>query len=175
MKILVIFFASLALTAAAMAQMEMPKPAPELAKLNMFAGAWTLDGETKPGPMGPGGKMTETEKCEWMQGNFFLVCHSDYKTPMGDGPALSVMGYSNDDKAYTYREFNGFGEFTESKGSVEGDTWTWVNDEKMGGMTMKGKFTMKVLTPTSYSFSFEMSQDGTKWTNVMDGKATKTK
>jgi hypothetical protein len=83
------------------------------------------------------------------------------------------MGYSNDDKAYTYREFNSFGEFEDSKGSLDGDTWTWTADEKMGGMTMKGRFTMKMPSSTSYTFSYDMSQDGTKWTTVMDGKATK--
>ena len=32
---------------------------------------------------------------------------------------------------------------------------------------------MKVVSPTSYTFKYEMSQDGTSWTTVMDGKATK--
>ncbi|MGO9088586.1 MAG: DUF1579 family protein [Candidatus Sulfotelmatobacter sp.] len=165
----------LVLVAAALAQMEMPKPGPEHKKLDVFAGSWTLDGDIKPGPMGPGGKMTETEKCEWMDGSFFLVCHSDFKGVMGGGTGVSYMGYSNDDKAYTYREFNSWGEFENSKGSLDGDTWTWTSDEKMNGMAMKGRFTMKITSPTSYNFSFEMSQDGTKWTTVMDGKATKEK
>jgi len=165
----------LVLVAVALAQMEMPKPGPEHKKLDVFAGSWTLDGDIKPGPMGPGGKMTETEKCEWMDGGFFLVCHSDFKGVMGSGTGVSYMGYSNDDKAYTYREFNSWGEFDDSKGSVDGDTWTWTSDEKMNGMAMKGRFTMKITSPTSYNFSFEMSQDGTKWTTVMDGKATKGK
>jgi hypothetical protein len=52
---------------------------------------------------------------------------------------------------------------------------TWLGDEKEGGMVMKGRFTMKITSPTSYNFTFEMSQDGTKWTTVMDGKATKGK
>jgi hypothetical protein len=85
------------------------------------------------------------------------------------------MGYSPDDKAYTYRELNSWGEFTDSKGSVDGDIWTWTSDEKMGSTTMKGRFTMKVLSPTSYNFSYDMSPDGTKWTTVMDGKAIKGK
>jgi len=173
--ITMISVAWLVLVAAALAQMEMPKPGPELKKLDVFAGSWTLDGDMKPGPMGPGGKITETEKCEWMDGGFFLVCHSDFKGVMGSGTGVSYMGYSNDDKAYTYREFNSWGEFDDSKGSVDGDTWTWTSDEKMNGMVMKGRFTMKVTSPTSYNFSFEMSQDGTKWTTVMDGKATKGK
>ncbi len=169
-----ILAAWLVLAAGALAQ-EMPKPGPEHKKLDAFAGTWTLDGDMKAGAMGPGGKVTENEKCEWMEGGFYLVCHTDFKTTMGKGSGVSVMGYSTDDKAYTYREFNSWGEFTDSKGSVDGDTWTWTNDEKMGGMTMKARFTMKVTSLTSYNFSFEMSQDGTKWTMVMDGKATKTK
>jgi hypothetical protein len=160
-------------TLSAFAQMEMPKPGPEQKKLDLFAGSWTLDGDMKAGPMGPGGKMTENEKCEWMDGGFFLVCHSDFSGSMGQGKGVSYMGYSSDDKAYTYREFNSWGEFEDSRGAVDGDTWTWTSDEKMGPQTMKGRFTMKITSPTSYNFMFEMSPDGSKWTTVMDGKATK--
>jgi len=163
------------LAAAAMAQAGMPQPGPEHKKLDMFAGSWTLDGQMKPGPMGPGGSMTETEKCDWMEGGFYVVCHADFKSTMGNGSALSLLGYSTDDKAYTYREFNSFGEFMESKGSLDGDTWTWTGDEKMGGATSKGRFTMKFTSPTSYTFTYDMSPDGAKWTTVMDGKATKGK
>jgi hypothetical protein len=165
--------AFLLMAASGWAQMDMPKPGPEHKKLDMFVGSWALEGDMKASSMGPGGKMTESEKCEWMDGGFFLLCHTDFQSAMGNGTGISVMGYSTDDKVFTYREFNSWGEFDDSRGTVEGDTWTWTNDEKMGGMTMKGKFTMKILSPTSYNFSYEMSQDGTKWTMVMDGKATK--
>ena len=165
--------AAFLLATTAIAQMGPPKPGPELKKLDVFVGSWTLDGNMKPSTMGPGGAISENEKCEWMDGGFYLVCNSEYKSTIGNGVGLAVMGYSPDDKAYTYREFNSFGEFEDSKGSVAGDTWTWIADEKMGGMTMKGRFTMKIISPTSYTFMFEMSQDGTKWTTVMDGKATK--
>ena len=167
------FVTGLLLMAAALAQAGPPKPGPELKKLDVFAGAWTLDGDMKPMMGSPGGSMTESEKCEWMEGGFYIVCHSDYKSSMGNGVGLSVLGYSTDDKAYTYREFNSFGEFDDSKGTADGDTWTWTSDEKMSGMTMKGRFTMKMTSTTSYTFIFEMSQDGTKWSTVMDGKATK--
>jgi hypothetical protein len=158
---------------AAFAQMEATKPAPELKKLDVFAGSWSLEGAMKPGEMGPGGSMTENESCEWMQGNFYLVCHSDYRGTIGSGVGIAVMGYSADDKAFTYREFNSAGEFEDSKGVLDGDTWTWTSDEKMGGMTMKGRFVMKMTSTTSYNFHFDMSQDGKTWSTVMDGKATK--
>jgi hypothetical protein len=160
----------------AMAQMQPPKPGPELKKLDFFTGTWTLDGNMKPGMMGPGGSTAESDKCEWMEGGFYVVCHSTYKMEgMGSGVGLSVLGYSSDDKVYTYREFNSFGEFDDSKGTLDGDTWTWTNEEKMGGMAMKGRYTIKVTSATSYNFMYEMSQDGTKWTTVVDGKATKGK
>ena len=174
MKPLRLVILSILLCAAtAIAQTQPPKPAPELKKLDMFVGAWTLEGTMKPSEMGPGGSMTENEKCEWMEGDFYVVCHSEYKSTMGNGVGLSVMGYSADDKAYTYREFNSFGEFDDSRGSVNGDTWTWTSDEKMGTMTMKGRFIMKITSPTSYTFTFDMSKDGTTWSTIMEGKASK--
>jgi Protein of unknown function (DUF1579) len=174
MKSLAILSAAWLLCATtALAQNGPPTPGPEHKKLDIFAGTWSLDGDMKPSSMGPGGKVTETEKCEWMEGNFFLVCHTDFKSTMGDGTGISVLGYSSDDKAYTYREFNSWGEFDDSRGSVDGDTWTWTSDEKMGPNTFKGRFTMKIVSPASYNFTFEMSPDGAKWTTVMDGKATR--
>jgi hypothetical protein len=170
----IILFAGLALAAVAAAQETAPKPAPEHKKLEILAGAWAVDGEVKPNPMGPGGKMSESEKCEWMEGGFFLVCHVEFKSAnSGNGSAVSVFGYSPADKAYTYREFNSWGEFEDSRGTIDGDTWTWTSDEKMGDVTMKGRFTMKFTSAASYTFLYEMSQDGAKWTAMVDGKATK--
>lgn len=165
----------LLLAGAAFAQMQAPAPAPEVQKLDVFAGSWTLTGDLKPGPMGPGGTITENETCEWMEGKFYLVCHTDFKGTMGSGTGLSILGYSTKDKMYTYREFNSWGEFEDSRGSLEGDTWAWNSDENFAGTPTKGRFTMKITSPSSYDFSFEVSQDGTKWTTVMDGKATKSK
>jgi Protein of unknown function (DUF1579) len=163
--------AAFIVAAATMAQAAAAKPGPELKKLDVFVGMWTLDGTVKPGMMGSGGTMTENEKCEWMEGGFYLVCHSDSKSTMGNSVGLSVMGYSADDRAYTYREFNSSGEFNDSKGTVDGDTWTWTS--AMAGSTMKGRFTIQVTSATSYTFVFDMSEDGAKWSTVMEGKASK--
>jgi hypothetical protein len=169
-----ILAAGMVLAAAAMAQESTPKPAPEHKKLDVLVGSWILEGDVKPSSMGPGGKVTENEKCEWMEGGFFLICHVDFKSATsGNGSGLSVIGYSISDKAYTYREFNSWGEFEDSRGSLDGDTWTWTSDEKMGDAVMKGRFTMKFTSPAAYTFTYEMSSDGAKWTAVVDGKAKK--
>ena len=160
--------------ASAQTPMEMPKPAPELKKVDYFTGNWKVEGEAKPGPMGPGGKFTGTDAWGWMQGGFFLVNHSKFAGGgMGTGSSTAFMGYDTDKKVYTYDEFNSMGETVHSTGTVEGDTWTWQNEAKMGTQMMKGRFTTKILSPTSYSFKFEMSKDGANWDTVMEGKATK--
>jgi len=155
--------------------MEIPKPAPELKKLDYFTGSWILDGEIKPGPMGPGGKMTETERCKWMDGNFFLEIASDFKSSMGNGTGVAYMGWNSDDKVYTYDAFNSMGEAEHAKGTLDGDTWTWGSEDRMNGQMVKTHFIIKQLSPTSYSFKFDMSLDGSTWTTAMEGKATKQK
>jgi Protein of unknown function (DUF1579) len=166
----------LLLTVAALsvpAQMPVPKPAPELGKLDYLAGNWTTDTDMKPGPMGPGGKVTSNDEVRWMEGKFFLVMHSKFTGSMGDGMELAIFGYDPEHKVYTYNAYNSWGEAGRSTGTVDGDTWTWNSDENFGGQPMKSRYTMKVLSPTVYSYKFEVSKDGTQWSTVMDGKATK--
>jgi hypothetical protein len=155
------------------AQVRPLKPGPELKKLDGFVGTWTLEGSMKPGMMGPGGPVTEEEKCGWMEGGFYLVCHLEYKGSIGDKVGLSVRGYSADDKVYTYRAFNSAGEFEDSRGTFDGETWKWTTETKMGGVTVKSRFTMKMNSAISYNFAYETSGDGAKWTTVIDGTGTK--
>jgi hypothetical protein len=153
-----------------------PKPGPEHQKLNYFVGNWTSEADMKPSPMGPGGKITVSEDSQWMEGGFFVVIRSTFKSAeMGSGSGIAFLGYDPQEKVYTYDEFNSVGQADHAKGTVEGDTWTWRSDVKMGPQTMKGRYTMKILSPTSYSYKFEMSPDGTKWDQVMEGKDTKNK
>jgi Protein of unknown function (DUF1579) len=171
--ILLIAF-TLALAGSLEAQMGPPTPAPELKKLDFLAGHWTSEATVNPGPGMPGGKFTAEGQAEWMEGNFFLVEHSNYDFPgMGSGKEMAIYGYDSEKNVYTYTSFNSAGNAETATGTVDGDTWTWLSDEHFGGMTMKGRFTMKVLSPTSYTMKFEMSPDGTSWNTIMEGKATK--
>ncbi len=172
-----VFCFALLLVAAAStmyAQMSPPTPAPELKKLDFLAGDWTSEGTMKAGPDMPGGKFTMTTHAEWLDGNFFLIEHNHGDMgPMGKITELSALGYDTDRKLYTYNAFNNTGQAESATGTLNGDTWTWLSDEHFNGMTMKGRFTMKVLSPTSYEMKYELSQDGTNWTTGMEGKATK--
>ena len=153
---------------------QMPKPGPELEKLKYFLGTWKMEGDMKPNPMGPGGKFTATEHNEWMPGGFFVVGHSNGSmAAMGKITGTAFMGYNPEEKVYTYNEFNSMGEAEASKGTIEGDTWTWTSEEKMQGKMVKGRFTMNIASPTSYTFKYEASMDGSDYATIMEGKATK--
>ncbi len=166
---------ALARTISAQAPPEMPKPGPEQGRLQYFVGRWITEGEAKQSPFGPAGKITGSEHYEWLPGGFFLEIHASAKGPMGDEKGLAVMGYDANERVYTYHAFNSLGMAVAATGSLQGDTWTWKSEMKMGGMPMKGRYTVKELSPVSYRFRFESSKDGSSWSTVMEGKATKVR
>src|ERR1700686_64188 len=160
--------------AAAQSPSQMPTPGPEQKRLQYFAGTWNSEYDVKPGPMGAGGKMIETDRSQLLPGGFFLVTHTDGKTFMGDIHEVAVMGYDGEGKVYTYDAFNSFGEAEHFKGTVQGETSTWPWESKMGGQPVKMRFVAKEVSPMMYTMKLEMAGAG-GWTTVMEGKATKTK
>src|SRR5579884_3401646 len=155
--VLLLFVLSLA--SSLLAQMQAPPPGPEVKKLDYFAGDWKSDADMKPDPMMPnGGKVTGTDHFEWMKGGYFLVGHTDFKMSNQSGAEMSVLGYDPKEKVYTYNAFNSMGQNESSKGTVNGDTWTWTGDADMGGgQVMKGRFTMKIVSPTVYTYAYDIS------------------
>src|SRR5262249_14987426 len=136
-----------------------PKPGPEQKNLAYFAGSWTLTGDIKPGPMGPGGKFNGTEHVEWMPGGFFLVSHSTSSSLMGKETGLAVYGYDSDKKTYTYDEFSSSGENIHATGTFDGKTWTWTSEMTANNMPLKGRFVVTQTSANSYTFKFDLSQD----------------
>jgi hypothetical protein len=168
-------FVFIVLSSLAFTQVSALKPAAELKKLDYFVGTWTLEGEFKPGAMGPAEKVSGTDRYEWMEGGFFLAGHSDFKSADGNGSSLAVMGYNTQDGIYTYDSFNSMGDAEHAKGSLSADTWIWTAHAKIGTKDTQSRYVVKVLSPTWYSFQHLMSEDGYTWTTVIEGKATKVK
>jgi len=153
----------------------MPKSGPEHQRFHYFVGEWKNEGTMKASPWGPGGKFTGTDH-DTMLGDFFLVLRTDGTSPMGTMKGVAVIGYDAKEKVYTYDSFDSMGTHELSKGTISGSTWTWLSPEQdMGGKKVKGRFILKEVSPTSYTYSYDMSTDGGAWANVMEGKATKVK
>ncbi|HKW19537.1 MAG TPA: DUF1579 family protein [Terriglobales bacterium] len=152
-------------------------PAPELKKLDYFTGTWTLEATIPAGPWGGGGKFSTSGDSEWMKGGFFLVDHADFSMPAdlgGTGTGESIFGYDPDKKVYTEDRFDSLGRHAVVTGTLDGDTWTWTGENNYGGMTIKSRLTLKMISPTSYTSKYEVSADGgANWMTFWDGKATK--
>jgi hypothetical protein len=153
-----------------------PKPGPEHEKIAYFVGKWTGQGELKPGPMGPGGKITSSDNCEWFEGRFSVICRSEGTTPMGPTKSIGILGYSPEEKVYTYYGVDNSGMTMASvpKGTLKGDTWTYHDEGMMGGQKVKTRVTIKELSPTAYTFKMEMQGPDGKWMPMMESKQTKS-
>ncbi len=152
-----------------------PKPGPEHQKLAYFAGKWTSEGESKASEFGPAGKFTFTQTCEWFDGGFALVCHSEGKIGEGAFKGLNVMSYDLSEKTYVYFETNSFGENVFSRGKVDGDTWAWTNTATMNGKAVRARFTLKQASADAATFKFEMASGDGPLALVMEGKQTRQK
>jgi hypothetical protein len=152
-----------------------PKPGPEHAKLGYFVGVWNADGEAKSGPMGPGGKITSKDKCEWFEGGFSVICHSKGTSPMGPTKSIGIIGYNAEEKVYTYYgvDNSGMTMSTVPRGTLDGDTWHYTDESLMGGQKVKTRVTIKEVSPTSYTFTMEAQGPDGKWMTMMESKNTK--
>ncbi len=152
-----------------------PKPGPEHERLGYFVGKWTAQGEMKPGPMGPGGRMTSSDTCEWFEGRFSVICRSEGTTPMGPTKSIGILGYNTEEQVYTYYgvDNSNMTMATVPKGTVRGDTWTYTDESTMGGQKVKMRVTIKELSPTAYTFKMEMQGPDGKWMPAMESKLSK--
>lgn len=153
------------------------KPGREVKKLDYFVGSWTVEGTIPPGPWGAGGKYSITHDNEWMTGNFFLICRTKSKMPLdlgGETESISFTGYDVDKKVYTDTGFDSHGGNGVSQGNLDGDAFTWRMSEKLSdGQVIQQRETNKMLSPTRYTTRFEVSDDGTNWTVMMESIVTK--
>jgi hypothetical protein len=161
----------------AQAEPQMPRPGPEHQRLHYFVGNWQTELEQKASPMGPGGKVTVTDHNE-MLGDFFVVFHRDERGPTESGKEIGIMGYDSSQKVYTYEHFDDNGDVGRAITTISGDTWVFLwpatDDCKDGGkQQLKGRITLKEVSPTSYTFVNEISIDGGPWTKLQEAKATK--
>jgi hypothetical protein len=150
-----------------------PQPSPEHKKLAAFVGTWKDEAEMKPGPFGPGGRMSLTETCEWFIGGFSIVCHTETLRIRDNLKTLTVLTYEPGEKVYRLYEFNSVGWRSEARGTVDGDTWTFDGESKMGGKLIKSRSTIKLSSPDSATMTSEMSVEGGPMTLFMELKGTR--
>ena len=162
-------------TVAAQEPAKPPQPSPEHKKLGVFAGTWSDEAVMKAGPFGPGGKINLKETCAWFTGGFSLVCHTEATGYLGQVKTLTVLTYDPEEKNYALHEFNSVGWSGAAKGTVDGDTWTFDGESKIGGRMVKTRSTIKMSAPDSALMRSEVSVEAGPMTLLMELKGTRLK
>jgi Protein of unknown function (DUF1579) len=149
------------------------KPGPQHKSMGYFVGKWKSEVDIKPGVMGPGGKMTSTDSCEWFAGSFHVVCRSEGSGAMGNMTSMGVLGWSDAHKAYTYYGADSMGTNEFAQGQKKGNTWTFTSTSTVAGKSFQSRYTIVETSPTVQTFKWEASEDKKTWNVVMEGKSTK--
>jgi hypothetical protein len=103
------------------------------------------------------------------------VCKNESTGPAGTTKALAILGYSAEDKVYTYYGIDSMGMASGAKGTLTENVWSWSGQDKLGGKLIKSRYTITRGSPDYYTFKWEISQDGKTWAAVMEGKETRGK
>jgi hypothetical protein len=155
-----------------------PKPGAEHQALAAFVGNWTFNGEMKPGGMGPGGKITGSDRITWMPGGFFV--ERKFKgtiAGMGDLEGTEIYGYDAAKKTYTFTGFDSMGGSSTGTMTVKGSVWTASGTTNMAGMSTRERCTLTFGAGNmTLDVKCSSSTDGGKTFNpTIEGKATKAK
>lgn len=147
-----------------------PKPGPEHKKLEYFLGKWTVESEIKANQFVQAGKTVSTETCTLGAGGFYVVCRAEG----GQFPTrLAILAYDSHAKVYTSYYANSAGLVGTATGSVDGNTWTWMVEDKFAGQVIKGRTSITASSPTQYTIKYEMADEKGGYTTILEGKATK--
>jgi hypothetical protein len=146
-----------------------PKPGPEHKKLEYFVGKWTSESEIKANDFVPAGKTVGTETDILGPGGFYVERRAE-----GDlGTSLGIISYDSHAKVYTSYYASSGGLVGTGTGTVDGNTWTWMVEDKFAGQAVKGRTTIKVLSPTQYTSKYELADGKGGYITLSEGKATK--
>ena len=164
--ILICGFTALSL---AQAPPEGPKPGPEHKKLEYFLGTWKVETEIKANEYVPAGKGVTTATVTLGPGGFCVESRAEGQIPRTD----AIIAYDSDAKVYTEFYASSAGLVGSGTGTVNGNTWTWMVEDKFAGEAVKGRTTVTTLSPTQYTFKYEMADEKGGYTTIVEGKATK--
>jgi Protein of unknown function (DUF1579) len=165
--ILIFGFTALSL---AQAPPEPPKPGLEHKKLEYFVGTWRVEGEIKANDYMPAGKNVSTLTNTLGPGGFFVEWRGEgekYPTTRG------IMSYDSQAKLYTQFYASSAGLVGGGTATVDGNTWTWMLEDKWLGQAFKGRTTVTVKSASQFTSKYEYLDPNGSYVTISEGTATK--
>jgi hypothetical protein len=138
-------------------------------KLDVMAGKWSIEIDTKATPLSPANKASGTEECQWFA-NRHLVCRSDAKGSAGSYNQMRTLSYVPARKQYAVYTVDSLGSAVVAYGQVSGDTWTFTTDQP----SFNVRLTLKT-APAGYTALAELAGVDGKFVPLSEVKATRSK
>jgi hypothetical protein len=143
--------------------------------LDYFVGKWILKGEIRESVLGPAGSLNGTQNNAWSPDKTAVNATWEENRPSGSDAGRASYAYDRALDSYTYHSVSNSNETEDSRGTMAGDTWTWLSDINMPDDSPgKGRYVAKMTSSTTYTFSFDIFKDG-EWSRIIDGTAVKNK
>jgi len=175
---LVRFLLGLSLATAILAQAPAPKPDPQLKQFSaLFAGRWTYDGEYKPGPLGPGGKITGEYTGQTILKGFFFEGRETEKGATGEVHNVEIDAYDPANKNFTSNLYQDDGSRFSGTVTVSANTITWEGKYFVAGqpILLRAPFVLAA-DRTTATEKVDVSTDGGKtWGPFFEATWTKVK
>jgi hypothetical protein len=154
------------------AQAPAPKPNPEVKKLQAYVGHWTVEGEWKPGPWGPGVKIASTYDGKMTLGGFFFQGLARDKGVM---QVAEYFGYDPVNKNFVANTYMVDGTKIMWVGTASGNTFSWTGKAiaatgEQYSIRGRDAFTADF---KSLASMLERSADGKTWVPFLEMKWTK--
>ncbi len=156
-------------TALAQGPPELPKPGPEHKKLDVFLGTWKVENEIKPNGYVPAGKGVTTQTNTLGPGGFSIESRWEGQIPRTDG----IIAYDSHANVYTEFYVSSIGLVGTATGTVNGNTWTWLIEDKMLGKAVKGRTTITFSSASQYTAKYEMLDANGQYVTISEGTATR--
>jgi len=148
---------------------EIPKPSPEHKKLDAFLGTWKVESEIKANGYVPAGKGVTTARVTLGPGGFSIESRAEGQIPRTDG----IVTYDSHAKVYTEFYVSSVGLVGTGTGSVNGNTWTWMVEDKWLGQAVKGRTTITFPSASHYTLKYEMLDANGHYVTILEETATK--
>ena len=149
---------------------------PEMSKLRAWVGRWMSRIELKPGPLGPGGRISHEYTGQMILGGFVYLGYWQEKGVRGQSRGLQIDRYDPLNKNIASSWYLEDGSTFAGVLTISGDTYTWEGRFAVAGTSFLFR-DIFVLAPDRKSalVKAESSTDGETWTPLSEGKYTKVR
>ena len=138
-------------------------------KLDVMAGKWSIEIDTKATPLSPANKASGTEECQWFA-NRHVVCRSEAKGSAGAYSMMRTLSYVPARKQYAVYTVDSLGSAVVGYGQVTGDTWTFTTDQP----SFNVRLTLTIAAG-GYTALAELAGTDGKYLPLSEVKATRAK